>query len=106
MQVTCLSSIAGWHLCSICEKAATYMCYTCTYSLCKGCIREASYFCVRGQKGFCETCYSLIVMIESNGEANDEKVGSLHSLAHLSLGIIFFVYIQNYESDLCYHLFQ
>uniref|UniRef100_J3LJ69 Zinc finger CCCH domain-containing protein 44 n=1 Tax=Oryza brachyantha TaxID=4533 RepID=J3LJ69_ORYBR len=25
----------GWHICSSCEKAVHYMCYTCTYSLCK-----------------------------------------------------------------------
>uniref|UniRef100_A0A452YLL7 PHD-type domain-containing protein n=1 Tax=Aegilops tauschii subsp. strangulata TaxID=200361 RepID=A0A452YLL7_AEGTS len=30
----------GWHICSSCEKAAQYMCYTCTYSLCKACVKQ------------------------------------------------------------------
>ncbi|CAL9067310.1 unnamed protein product, partial [Musa banksii] len=64
----------GWHICSTCQKAATYMCFTCTYSLCKACIREARFFCVRGNKGFCEACYRTIMLIESNGQDNEEKV--------------------------------
>ncbi|KAG8073124.1 hypothetical protein GUJ93_ZPchr0006g40952 [Zizania palustris] len=32
----------GWHICSSCEKAVHYMCYTCTYSLCKVCIKQES----------------------------------------------------------------
>ncbi|WOL10071.1 hypothetical protein Cni_G18825 [Canna indica] len=63
----------GWHICSICQKASTYMCCTCTYSLCKNCIREATFFCVRDSKGFCETCYKTIMLIESDGQANEEK---------------------------------
>ncbi|PWA52285.1 zinc finger, PHD-type, SWIB/MDM2 domain, Plus-3 domain, Zinc finger, RING/FYVE/PHD-type [Artemisia annua] len=42
----------GWHICSMCEKTAHHMCYTCTYSLCKGCIKKSDYVCVR-DKGFC-----------------------------------------------------
>ncbi|XP_074571384.1 uncharacterized protein LOC141827934 [Curcuma longa] len=64
----------GWHICSICQKAVTYMCYTCTYSVCKACITRANFFSVRGQKGFCETCYKTIMLIESNEEANEEKI--------------------------------
>ncbi|CAL9782620.1 unnamed protein product [Musa acuminata subsp. burmannicoides] len=81
----------GWHTCSICKKAATYKCYTCTYSLCKGCIREARYFCVRGSKGFCETCYRTTIMIESNGESNEEK-GRLDFDNRNSLEYLFNVY--------------
>ncbi|URD77446.1 Plus3 [Musa troglodytarum] len=81
----------GWHTCSICKKAATYKCYTCTYSLCKGCIREARYFCVRGRKGFCETCYRTTIMIESNGESNEEK-GRLDFDNRNSLEYLFNVY--------------
>ncbi|TVU32039.1 hypothetical protein EJB05_23755, partial [Eragrostis curvula] len=58
----------GWHICSICEKAAQYMCYTCTYSLCKGCITKGSFFGVRGNKGFCDTCYGTILLIESKDQ--------------------------------------
>ncbi|KAG8100865.1 hypothetical protein GUJ93_ZPchr0013g37949 [Zizania palustris] len=32
----------GWHICSSCEKAVHYMCYTCTYSVCKVCIKQES----------------------------------------------------------------
>ncbi|KAG8084166.1 hypothetical protein GUJ93_ZPchr0010g8653 [Zizania palustris] len=58
----------GWHICSSCEKAVHYMCYTCTYSLCKGCIQEGKFFGVRGNKGFCDTCYGTILLIESKDE--------------------------------------
>jgi hypothetical protein len=60
----------GWHLCSTCEKAVQYMCYTCTYSLCKGCIKQkpVKFFGVRGNKGFCDTCYSTILLIESKDD--------------------------------------
>uniref|UniRef100_A0A0D9XLG8 Zinc finger CCCH domain-containing protein 44 n=1 Tax=Leersia perrieri TaxID=77586 RepID=A0A0D9XLG8_9ORYZ len=58
----------GWHICSSCEKAVHYMCYTCTYSLCKGCIKQGKFFGVRGNKGFCDTCYSTILLIESKDE--------------------------------------
>ncbi|KAF4383251.1 hypothetical protein F8388_009282 [Cannabis sativa] len=54
----------GWHICSTCQKASHYMCYTCTYSLCKGCIKDADYVCVRGNKGFCQTCMRTIMLIE------------------------------------------
>ncbi|GJM91209.1 hypothetical protein PR202_ga07564 [Eleusine coracana subsp. coracana] len=60
--------MSGWHICSICEKPAHYMCYTCTYSVCKGCISQGNFFGVRGNKGFCETCYGTILLIESKDE--------------------------------------
>ncbi|KAL2468454.1 zinc finger CCCH domain-containing protein 19 [Forsythia ovata] len=62
----------GWHLCSICEKNAHYMCYTCTYSSCKGCIKDAVIFCVRGNKGFCETCMRTVMLIENNQQENKD----------------------------------
>nr|GMC67763.1 zinc finger CCCH domain-containing protein 44-like [Ipomoea batatas] len=64
----------GWHICSVCQKASHYMCYTCTYSLCKGCITNADYFSVRGNKGFCSTCMRTIMLIENKDEANKEMV--------------------------------
>ncbi|GAV75905.1 SWIB domain-containing protein/GYF domain-containing protein/Plus-3 domain-containing protein [Cephalotus follicularis] len=64
----------GWHICSTCQKAAHYMCYTCTYSLCKGCIKDADYVCVRGTKGFCGTCMRTIMLIENSGQGNNEMV--------------------------------
>ncbi|XP_052194905.1 zinc finger CCCH domain-containing protein 19 [Diospyros lotus] len=62
----------GWHLCSICEKNAHYMCYTCTFSLCKACIKDAIIFCVRGSKGFCEACMKTVMLIENNEQVNKE----------------------------------
>ncbi|XP_065852868.1 zinc finger CCCH domain-containing protein 44 [Euphorbia lathyris] len=64
----------GWHICSICEKASHYMCYTCTYSLCKGCTKGADYVCVRGNKGFCGTCKKTIMLIEKVSLGNVEQV--------------------------------
>ncbi|KAG8368180.1 hypothetical protein BUALT_Bualt15G0018300 [Buddleja alternifolia] len=63
----------GWHLCSICEKNARYMCYTCTYSLCKSCIKDAVISCVRGNKGFCETCMRTVLLIENNEQGNNDN---------------------------------
>ncbi|KAM0934618.1 putative chromatin regulator PHD family [Dioscorea sansibarensis] len=60
----------GWHICSICEKTASYMCYTCTYSLCKGCAKESAFVCIRGNKGLCPTCMSTVMLIETNQHAN------------------------------------
>ncbi|CAN8271362.1 unnamed protein product [Cochlearia groenlandica] len=54
----------GWHLCSKCEKTATYLCYTCMFSLCKGCAKDAAFFCIRGNKGLCETCMETVKLIE------------------------------------------
>lgn len=54
----------GWHICSTCQKASHYVCYTCTYSLCKGCTKDADYVSVRGNKGFCGTCMRTILLIE------------------------------------------
>lgn len=62
----------GWHICSICQKAAHHMCYTCTYSLCKGCIKNADYVCVRGDKGFCTICMRTIMLIENNVQGKEE----------------------------------
>ncbi|XP_076886266.1 zinc finger CCCH domain-containing protein 19-like [Bidens hawaiensis] len=62
----------GWHICSVCQKAAQHMCYTCTYSLCKGCIKKADYVCVR-DKGFCTVCMKTIMLIENGGQEKDEK---------------------------------
>ncbi|XP_076960130.1 zinc finger CCCH domain-containing protein 44-like [Bidens hawaiensis] len=63
----------GWHICSICQKTAHHMCYTCTYSLCKSCIKKADYVCVR-DKGFCTICMKTIMLIENNGQGEDGKV--------------------------------
>ncbi|GFY94454.1 GW repeat- and PHD finger-containing protein NERD [Actinidia rufa] len=63
----------GWHLCSICEKNAYYMCYTCTFSLCRACIKDAVILCVRGNKGFCETCMKTVMLIENNEQADKEN---------------------------------
>ncbi|KAG5241145.1 zinc finger CCCH domain-containing protein [Salix suchowensis] len=64
----------GWHICSSCQKASHYMCYTCPYSLCKGCTRDADYLCVRQNKGFCGTCMRTIMLIENIATWNQEKV--------------------------------
>ncbi|KAH6820296.1 hypothetical protein C2S53_014034 [Perilla frutescens var. hirtella] len=65
----------GWHLCSICEKNARYMCYTCTFSLCKSCTKDAVILCVRGNKGFCETCMRTVMLIENNEQGdNDARI--------------------------------
>ncbi|KAL4572963.1 hypothetical protein LXL04_019752 [Taraxacum kok-saghyz] len=56
----------GWHLCSICEKKAEYMCYTCTYSVCKSCIKTSDMLCVREKekRGLCEACMRTVMLIE------------------------------------------
>eukprot|EP00257_Ricinus_communis_P023591 XP_015583618.1 zinc finger CCCH domain-containing protein 44 [Ricinus communis] len=64
----------GWHICSNCQKASHYMCYTCTYSLCKGCTKDADYVCVRGNKGLCGTCMRTIMLIENVTVGNTEAV--------------------------------
>lgn len=66
--------LSGWHICSVCQKASHYMCYTCTYSLCKGCTKNADYFHVRGKKGFCSMCMRTIMLIENKDQGNNEKV--------------------------------
>lgn len=66
----------GWHICSNCQKAAKYMCYTCTTSYCKECITdESKYVCVRGTYGFCQSCHNTVTLIEQNKLAF-EKDGS------------------------------
>ncbi|WOH00462.1 hypothetical protein DCAR_0519825 [Daucus carota subsp. sativus] len=62
----------GWHICTVCQKAAHYMCYTCPFSLCKGCTRDSSFLCVRGNKGFCTTCMKVIMMIENKEQSDKE----------------------------------
>ncbi|XP_057788482.1 zinc finger CCCH domain-containing protein 19 [Salvia miltiorrhiza] len=62
----------GWHLCSICEKNARYMCYTCTFSLCRSCTKDAAILCVRGNKGFCETCMRTVMLIENNEQGDND----------------------------------
>ncbi|KAK1357628.1 Zinc finger CCCH domain-containing protein 44 [Heracleum sosnowskyi] len=62
----------GWHICSVCQKAAHYMCYTCPFSLCKGCTRDSSYLSVRGNKGFCTTCMKVIMLIENKEQTDKE----------------------------------
>ncbi|KAF2290824.1 hypothetical protein GH714_015656 [Hevea brasiliensis] len=64
----------GWHICSRCQKASHYMCYTCPYSLCKGCTKDADYVCVRGNKGFCGTCMRTVMLIENISLGNTEMV--------------------------------
>ncbi|XP_027361646.1 zinc finger CCCH domain-containing protein 44 isoform X2 [Abrus precatorius] len=66
------SAIAGWHICSACQKAAHYMCYTCTYSLCKGCTKDADFVCVRENKGLCGVCMRTIMLIENSAQGNKE----------------------------------
>lgn len=68
--------LPGWHICSKCQKSASYMCYTCTYSLCKICVNEAEFTCIRGKKGFCPSCMGAILLMETSENA-DEKVGTL-----------------------------
>ncbi|PPD77832.1 hypothetical protein GOBAR_DD25229 [Gossypium barbadense] len=64
----------GWHICSSCQKASHYMCYTCTYSLCKNCTKGADYVNVRGNKGFCGTCMRTVMLIENSALGNKEMV--------------------------------
>ncbi|TKY70453.1 Zinc finger CCCH domain-containing protein 44 [Spatholobus suberectus] len=62
----------GWHICSFCQKASHYMCYTCTYSLCKGCTKDADFVCVRENKGLCGMCMRTIMLIENSAQGNKE----------------------------------
>ncbi|XP_074581829.1 uncharacterized protein LOC141838292 [Curcuma longa] len=64
----------GWHLCSICERTARYMCFSCTYSLCKGCIKESGFICLRENKGFCEACMSTVMLIETKEYGNGQMI--------------------------------
>ncbi|KAL3843408.1 hypothetical protein ACJIZ3_000811 [Penstemon smallii] len=64
----------GWHICSICEKNARYMCYTCTFSLCKSCIKDEVILCVRGNKGFCETCMRFVTLIENIEQGGKDTI--------------------------------
>ncbi|KAL6517350.1 hypothetical protein OROMI_033051 [Orobanche minor] len=65
-----VAGTVGWHLCSICEKNARYMCFTCTFSLCKSCIKDAVISCVRGNKGFCDACMRTVELIENIEQGN------------------------------------
>ncbi|XP_059315123.1 zinc finger CCCH domain-containing protein 19 [Lycium ferocissimum] len=62
----------GWHQCTICQKNATYLCYTCTFSLCKGCIKDDVILCVRGNKGFCKNCMNTVKLIEGLGKEDND----------------------------------
>ena len=88
--------VSGWHICSSCQKASHYMCYTCTFSLCKGCIKGADYVCVRGNKGFCTTCLRTIMLIENTEQGNNETVCTTHNFG------MFFNISWNCFSELCF----
>ncbi|CAN4119739.1 unnamed protein product [Withania somnifera] len=62
----------GWHQCTICQKNACYLCYTCTFSLCKGCIKDDVILCVRGNKGFCKNCMRTVKLIEGLGKEDND----------------------------------
>ncbi|KAJ8543865.1 hypothetical protein K7X08_025483 [Anisodus acutangulus] len=62
----------GWHQCTICQKNATYLCYTCTFSLCKGCIKDDVILCVRRNKGFCKNCMRTVKLIEGLGKEDND----------------------------------
>ncbi|KAL1569544.1 zinc finger CCCH domain-containing protein 44-like [Salvia divinorum] len=64
----------GWHICSVCQKASYFTCYTCTYSLCKSCIKNEDFLCVRGNKGFCSTCIKPIMLIENKDQATNDSI--------------------------------
>lgn len=67
---------SGWHQCTICQKNAYYMCYTCTFSLCKGCIKDDVILCVRGSKGFCKICMRTVKLIEGLGKEDNDVCSS------------------------------
>ncbi|KAF8095833.1 hypothetical protein N665_0321s0012 [Sinapis alba] len=71
---TSFSVIAGWHICGTCQKASSYMCYTCTFSVCKRCIKDADYVIVRGNMGLCCTCIKPIMLIEKVSQGDNEAV--------------------------------
>jgi len=79
---------SGWHICSSCQKASHYMCYTCTYSLCKGCIKNADFVSVRGNKGLCGICKKTIMLIENSAQGNKEMV-CLSFLSTLLISLVF-----------------
>ncbi|KAJ0231252.1 Zinc finger CCCH domain-containing protein 44 [Hirschfeldia incana] len=64
----------GWHLCSVCEKSSSFMCYTCTFSVCKRCVADADYVFVRGNMGLCGTCIKPIMLIENLGQGDVHAV--------------------------------
>ncbi|XP_071697775.1 uncharacterized protein [Rutidosis leptorrhynchoides] len=75
----------GWHLCSICEKKAEYMCYTCTYSLCKACTKTSVILCVREKekKGLCEACMKTVMLIEKQEDQGNVNFDDKDSWEHL-----------------------
>ncbi|KAI3736288.1 hypothetical protein L6452_15827 [Arctium lappa] len=75
----------GWHLCSICEKKAEYMCYTCTYSLCKACIKTSVILCVREKekKCLCEACMKTVMLIEKKETQGNVNFDDKNSWEHL-----------------------
>lgn len=68
------SFISGWHICGTCQKASSYMCYTCTFSVCKRCIKDADYVIVRDNMGLCGTCIKPIMLIENIAQGDNEAV--------------------------------
>lgn len=84
---------SGWHICSKCEKNASYMCYTCTFSLCKGCIKNAVIFCVRGNKGFCETCMRTVKQIENSNLSHKDVCSFMSTLAIFSYPLSLALYV-------------
>ncbi|GJX62758.1 zinc finger CCCH domain-containing protein 19-like protein [Tanacetum coccineum] len=75
----------GWHMCSICEKKADYMCYTCTYSLCKACTKTSVILCVREKekKGLCEACMKTVMQIEKQETQGNANFNDKNSWEHL-----------------------
>lgn len=64
----------GWHLCTVCEKPAKFLCHTCTFSVCEVCVKDSEFLRVRKNRGFCENCMPLVLMIEENKEVNSDGV--------------------------------
>ncbi|CDY16316.1 BnaC01g23510D [Brassica napus] len=64
----------GWHICGTCQKASSYMCYTCIFSVCKRCIKDADYVIVRGNMGLCGTCIKPIMLLEKVSQGDNEAV--------------------------------
>ncbi|KAK9051957.1 hypothetical protein SSX86_028585 [Deinandra increscens subsp. villosa] len=75
----------GWHLCSICEKKADYMCYTCTYSLCKACTRTTEFLRVREKekRGLCDACKDIVMSIEKQESQENMNFDDQNGWEHL-----------------------
>ncbi|KAI3795437.1 hypothetical protein L1987_38091 [Smallanthus sonchifolius] len=77
--------ICGWHLCTVCEKKADYMCYTCTHSLCKACTKTSVILCIREKekKGLCVPCMNMVMLIEKQDNQVDVNFDDKNSWEHL-----------------------